>query len=122
MDPAPALRSAGRVLVPLLALVLGLATALATVAVHGRWWGLALGLAATVAAAVALPPGRCRVAYAVGWAAMLGYLVVPRGEGDYAVGGNVPGYTLLVAALLLVVAALVTLPRPGEAGEQPGSP
>jgi hypothetical protein len=112
-------RRTGRLLGTVLATVLGAATTVAAVAVHGRWWGLLLALAATAAALAALPPGSPRFGYAVGWAAMLGYLLVPRGEGDYVVAQDTGGYVLLVTALVVVVAAIVTLPRPGMPGPHP---
>lgn len=104
-----------RVLSGLLALalvLLGAATALALVAVHAWWWGLLLGLAATVATEVALPPGWSRrVAWALGWVAMVGYLAVPRGEGDYVISGNLSGYAVLIAAAAVALSALATVPR-----------
>ncbi|MQW75762.1 hypothetical protein GHK92_07745 [Nocardioides sp. dk4132] len=103
-----------RVLSGLLAvpvLLLGAATALATVAVHGHWWGLLLGLAATVATTIALPPGWTRrVAWAAGWVAMVGYLAVPRSEGDYVIAGDLAGYAVLITAAVVALGALATLP------------
>ena len=103
-----------RVLSGLLAvpvLLLGAATALATVAVHGHWWGLLLGLAATAASEVALPAGWTRrVAWAAGWVAMVGYLAVPRGEGDYVIAGDLAGYAVLITAAAVALSALATLP------------
>jgi hypothetical protein len=93
------------------ALLLGLVVGLCSVALHERGWGLALVLAAAVTSAYALPAGwSTRVPFAGGWAAMTGYLAIPRGEGDYAVGSDLPGYTLLGLGVALVVAAMVTLP------------
>ncbi|NPC95840.1 hypothetical protein [Nocardioides sp. zg-DK7169] len=112
-----------RVLSGLLAaalVLLGAATAVAVVAVHGLWWGLALGLAATLATEIALPPGWTRrVAWALGWVAMVGYLATPRGEGDYVIGGDGPGYTVLLAAAGVMLSALATLPRRST---MPGTP
>ena len=43
---------------------------------------------------------------------VMGLAMVPRGEGDYLVPGNVRGYLLLGVGFLLVLAAVATLPRP----------
>lgn len=91
--------------------VAGLAVGLASVALHGLWWGLALAVAATSSAAYALPAGWwARVPFAAGWFAVIAYLLVPRSEGDYAIAADAHGYTLLGFALVLLVACLVTLP------------
>jgi hypothetical protein len=93
-------------------LVLGAAAGIASVALHQRWWGLLLGVAAPLATAVALPPGWwARLAFSAGWVAMIGYLMMPRPEGDYLVADGAAGYVLLAAAMVLIVAGLVTLPR-----------
>ncbi|MFC6286210.1 hypothetical protein ACFP3Q_07910 [Nocardioides sp. GCM10027113] len=91
----------------------GAATALATVALHQRWWGLALGAVATAAALVALPPGAwSRLPFALGWAGLVGWVLTPRPEGDYAISADPQGYSLLGLALLVLVWAVATLPRP----------
>ena len=43
---------------------------------------------------------------------MVGWLTLPRPEGDYLISQDLPGYTLLVGALVLLVVGLATLPRP----------
>lgn len=101
-------------------LVAGVAVGLASVAVHETWWGLPLVLVATSSAAYALAPGVwSRVPFAVGWTGTVGWLTVPRPEGDYAIASDVGGYVLLGFALALVVAAVVTLPPPKRAGQDP---
>ncbi|WP_426241564.1 DUF6113 family protein [Nocardioides sp. LHG3406-4] len=94
--------------------VLGAATAYAAVLVHSRWWGLALGLAACACVLVGLP-GRWwgRLAFALGWTAVVGAASLQRPEGDYLVASDTPGYALLVATLVVVIGSLVTLGRPG---------
>jgi hypothetical protein len=99
-----------RPLVGLGTLLLGLVVGLSSVALHHRWWGLALALAAATTTAYALPAGWARIPFAVGWAAMVAYLAVPRAEGDYAVAADAPGYALLGVGVALVVSAMVTLP------------
>ncbi|MEJ7833682.1 MAG: DUF6113 family protein [Nocardioides sp.] len=97
-------------------LAVGVAVGLASVAVHETWWGLPLVLAATSSAAYALPAGLwSRVSFALGWTGTVGWLTVPRPEGDYAIASNPSGYVLLGFALALVVAAIVTLPPPRRA-------
>ena len=92
------------------ALTLGLVVGIAAVALHTYWWGLALATAATATTTYALPPGWGRVPFAVGSAAAVGYLAFPRAEGDYVIASNASGYLLFGLTLVLVVAALVTLP------------
>jgi hypothetical protein len=91
-------------------LVLGVVVGLSSVALHQRWWGLLIAIPATAAEAYALPRGWwARMPFAVGWVAMVGYLALPRDEGDYAIAGDAQGYTLLGFAVALLVAAAVTL-------------
>lgn len=104
-------------------LVLGAAVALATVALHELSWGLALGITATVGSLWALPPGWwTRLAFALGWVAMLGLVLAPRPEGDYAVGQGSAGYALIALALAVLVAAITTLPRPRRGTPGVGPP
>lgn len=101
-----------KALVALGTLLLGLVVGLCSVALHSAGWWLALVVAATLTTGYALPAGwATRVPYALGWAAMTAYLSVPRGEGDYVVASNLPGYTLLALGVSLVVGAMVTLPQ-----------
>lgn len=103
-----------RVLTLLLMLAAGLVTGVAAVAVHQRWWGLVLVLAALAATVVALSPGWwTRLPFALGFVAVLGLAMTPRGEGDYLVPGNARGYVLLAAGAVLFLSAVATLPRPG---------
>ena len=96
-------------------LLAGAATGLATVAVHELSWGLPLALAATGLTVVALPGGWwSRLAFVVGWDAMVGWLTFPRPEGDYLISQDVQGYVVLGVALLLLVVAVGTLPPPGR--------
>jgi hypothetical protein len=99
--------------VPLLAI--GAVTGVAAVAVHQRWWGLALVVATVTATVVALPGGWwARLAYALGFVGILGVALTPRAEGDYLVPGNVRGYVLLAVGFLTLLIAVATLPRPGR--------
>ncbi len=97
-------------LIALGTLTLGLVVGIAAVALHTHWWGLALATAAAATTTYALPPGWARVPFALGCAAAVGYLALPRAEGDYVVAGDTSGYLLLGLTLVLAVAALVTLP------------
>jgi hypothetical protein len=79
--------------------------------VHPWWWGLVLAAAGTVATAIALPPGwSTRLPYAVGWVVPLGFAMIPRREGDYAVGGDLKGYLLIGLGMVLIVITTATLP------------
>jgi hypothetical protein len=104
-------------------LLAGAATGLATVAVHELSWGLPLALAATAMTIVALPGGWwSRLAFVVGWDAMVGWLTFPRPEGDYVISQDVQGYVVLGVALLLLVVAVGTLPPPGRRRREPAPP
>jgi hypothetical protein len=99
-----------KVLAAVGASVLGLTVGLSSVALHHYWWGLLLALAATSMAAFALPAGWwARIPFAVAWVAIVGYLAIPKDEGDYAISGDVQGYVLLGFAVALLAAAMVTL-------------
>jgi hypothetical protein len=98
-----------------LSLLAGVAAGVATAAVYQRGWSLALATATVVVVLVVTPPGwGTRLPYAVGYAALVGYLSVPRGEGDYAISSSGPGYAVLGLAVLVVAFAVGTLPRPGR--------
>ena len=100
-------------LVALGLLLAGAATAIATVGLHQIWWGFVLAFAATFVTAFALPPGWwTRLAFVVGWAAMVGWLTLPRDEGDYLVSSDLAGYSMLGLGLLLLVFGVATLPHP----------
>ena len=102
-------------------LALGLVAGLAAVLLHGRTWGLALGLAAPAATMWALPPGWwTRGSFALGWAGLVGAATYTRPEGDYLIAADTRGYALLAAAPVVLVAALVTLPRPRRPPDGPG--
>jgi len=102
------------VLLLVLRLGVGAVTGVAAVAVHQRWWSLALAVAAVTATVLALPRGWwTRLPFAVGFVAVLGLAMTPRGEGDYLVPGNARGYVLLGVGVLALLIAVATLPRPG---------
>ncbi|WP_244931909.1 hypothetical protein [Nocardioides sp. W7] len=101
-------------------LALGVVTAVGSVALHQLWWGLVLAVAAPAATLMALPPGWwVRLPFALGWVATVGYLTVPRPEGDYVIADGAAGYVLLAAAMAFLVSGLVTLPRRGAPGPVP---
>ncbi|MDN4160224.1 hypothetical protein [Nocardioides abyssi] len=98
-----------------LSALLGAAVAVASVALHQLWWGLLLGVAASAAAVVALPARwTTRPPYALGYAAVLATTLQERPEGDFLVPAGGAGYLLLGLALVLLVVAVATLPRPGR--------
>lgn len=93
-------------------LLVGAVTGVATVALHELWWGFALAVAAVLAAVVALPAGWwSRLSFVVGFDLVLGWLTVPRSEGDYLISQDWQGYALLVFGVVVLVGALATLPR-----------
>ena len=94
-------------------LVVGAVTGIATVAVHEMAGWLALATVATLLTAFALPPGWwSRLAFVLGWVPMVGWLAVPRPEGDYVISEDWQGYAVLGLGLLLLVVGIATLPRP----------
>jgi hypothetical protein len=94
-------------------LLLGAGTGIATVAVHEMPRGLALAVAATAVTAYAVPPGwSTRLAFVAGWVVTVGWLTLPRPEGDYLVSQDWQGYLVLGLGLVLIVVGLATLPRP----------
>jgi hypothetical protein len=97
-------------------LLLGALTAVAAVVAHELWWGLPLTAAALVAVMVGVGPGwLTRLPVAVGFVLTVGLAVPARPEGDYVVASGPRGLLLLGLALLVLVAAIATLPRPGRA-------
>lgn len=106
-----------RALVALACLLLGAAVGLATVLLHGYGWGLGLGIAATAATLVALPGGWWRrLAFALGWTAILGVATAQRPEGDYVISSDASGYLLLATGAVVLGAGFVGLvSRPAAA-------
>lgn len=101
-----------RVAAALLLLLAGAGTGLATVALHQEWWGLLLGLAATAASLVALARGWSqRLPFGLGWAGLVLWVAPTRPEGDFVLAADLPGYTVLATAVLVVVWSVATLPR-----------
>jgi hypothetical protein len=96
-----------------LTLVAGIAAGVATVAAYQWWWGLLLAAAATLLALVAAPAGwATRLPFALGFAGAVALLAVPRSEGDYLVASTGAGYAVLGLALVVLMLAIATLPRP----------
>ncbi len=85
-----------------------------------RWWGLPLGVMASLLAAFTLSPGLPRVGFTLGWVGLLGYVVLGRPEGDWAIAADWRGYGLLGCGLLLLAFAVSTLPGQARAGEEAG--
>lgn len=106
----------------LASIVGGGAVGLGAVLLHGYWWGLLLGVAATVALLVALPAGAStRLAFSLGWVAVLWRATTERTEGDYLVSSDARGYTLLVFAMVVLAAGFVGLARrPRRDGDSGG--
>ena len=100
-----------RILGYLLALLLGLATGLAGVAVHRRPVGLVLAVATVLVTVWALRQWRrtAVVWFAAGWLVVLGAGLLGRPEGDIVVGGDLPGWVLIGTGFLLVVQAATAL-------------
>ncbi|MCH1868052.1 hypothetical protein [Nocardioides sp. CFH 31398] len=93
-------------------LLAGAATGIAAVALHTRGWGFALVVVASLATLLALPAGwSTRVAFALGWEVPVLRAGLATGPGgDVVVSGDLAGYALLVLALVVALAAMLTLP------------
>jgi hypothetical protein len=99
-----------RLAVALVLLLLGAVVGGCAIALHARWWGLALAVAATLATLVALPGGWwARLPFALGFVAALAALSGQRPEGDYLVASDVPGYVLLGFGVVVVCGGIVGL-------------
>ena len=94
-------------------LLAGIAMAVGTVAVYQWWWGLLLAAVATLLVELATPPGwATRLPFALGFDGVAALVAVPRGEGDYLLSSSVSGYAVLGLALVVLMLAIATLPRP----------
>lgn len=103
-------------------LLVGALTAAAAVPSHELWWGLPLVSAGLLASYVAVGPGwSTRLPLAAGFAGVVAASLGTRPEGDLLVRSTVRGYLLLLLTLVLVVASVVTLPRPRRV-PGPGDP
>ncbi|TNM37317.1 hypothetical protein FHP29_15855 [Nocardioides albidus] len=109
-----------RGLLALACLALGAGVGLCAVLLHGYGWGLGLGIAATAATLVALPGGwRTRLAFALGWTALLGVASFQRPEGDYLIAGDASGYLLLATGAVVLGCGFVGLvPRRASADDE----
>ncbi|HCB07016.1 MAG TPA: hypothetical protein PLZ93_22325 [Nocardioides sp.] len=95
-------------------LLAGIALGVATVAVYQWWWGLLLAAVASVLVTIATPAGwGSRLPFALGFDAVAVLAAVPRGEGDYLLTSTGAGYAVLGLALVVLMLAVATLPRPG---------
>lgn len=111
-----------RPLVAVACVLLGLVVGVCAVAVHDYAWGLVLGLAATAATLVALPAGWwSRLSFSLGWVAVLVLVTPERAEGDYVVSGDLDGYLLLGAGIVVFGAGFVGLVAPRGAVRDSGS-
>jgi hypothetical protein len=110
----------GRLVAASVALVLGVTAGVAAVVVHTEAWGWPLGVAAAVATARALPPTWwARLPFCWAWGGTVLWLSASRPEGDYLVSSDLPGYGLLVVAVVLAVLGSVGAIR-GRARSLPG--
>lgn len=108
-----------RALVALVLMVVGAAGGLSAALVHESWWGLTLGLAAAALTTIALPAGGWRFAFMLGWFGAIGYVVLPRAEGDYLIPNSVSGYGIIGGSFVLFLIALATVPNRRARREDP---
>ena len=100
------------------AALIGMATAIAAIAVHrsGPAW-LTLAVAASVGVAWGLRSTgtpRLGASYCLGWLVVLGFALAGRPEGDYVLAGDTAGYVMMATGFALVVLGITSLGR-GEA-------
>ncbi|WP_235737903.1 hypothetical protein [Nocardioides alcanivorans] len=108
-------RAWAKVGLTLLALAVGLVTGLASTAVHDKnWLWFLLAVAAPAAAAAAWTPGWLRVGFCTGWIMLVLVAIQGTRAGSYAISADLRGYLFLGCALLLMMAAIVTLPSPAS--------
>lgn len=108
-----------RALVALVLIVVGAAGGLSAALVHESWWGLTLGLAAAALTTIALPAGGWRFAFMLGWFGAIGYVGLPRAEGDYLIPSSASGYGILGGSFVLFLIALATVPNRRARREDP---
>lgn len=101
---------APRVALLLAGLLLGLLAGVASIAVHQSWLGLLLATVSSVAGVHALRQWlpRAALTFTAGWLVPLLAGLKGRGEGDYAVSGNLLGYVLVALGFVMLVAGLVS--------------
>jgi hypothetical protein len=109
------------------AVLVGAAVSLATVAVHrsevlGVPLGLVLGLLATFTTSWAMREMHPRLAtsYALGWVVAFGTAILGKPEGDYAIASDLSGYVLMATALVVVVVGVSSLATQ-HSGSRPGA-
>ena len=98
------------------AVLVGAAVSVATVAVHRSEVldvpvGLVVGLLATFSTVWAMRELEHRLAatFALGWLVAFGLAILGQPEGDYVIAGDVPGYVLMATALVIVVLGVASL-------------
>jgi hypothetical protein len=102
------MRRSGPVVVLVLSLLLGLAVAVATLAVHRTLSGVVIAGAAALAAMWALHwwVPRAATTFAAGWLAVLLVAIAGRGEGDYVVSSDTLGWTLIGFGFVVLVTGI----------------
>ena len=104
----------------LAALPLGSTVALAAVLVHrSGLLVLALAVVTSLVTADRFRRGTrpsVASAFCLGWVAMLGLVLAGRPEGDWAIGSDLAGYTLMGTALAMIVLGVAALSGRGSPG------
>jgi hypothetical protein len=92
----------------LTALVLGLATGVASIAVHRTLPGLLLATTTTLVVlwTLRLWLPRATTAFAAGWLVPLLVAITGRGEGDYAVSSDARGWLLVITGFVVLVTGI----------------
>lgn len=104
----------------LLALLVGALSGAAGTLLHQHWWGLVLALGTGLLVLAWLPPGVARVAFALGWCVPVLRGALERPSGGLLIAADAPGWSYMAGSLVLLVAALVTVPSPRGHAEDHG--
>lgn len=105
-----------RVAAAFAAVLAGAATGAAGVVLHQAWWWLLVMLLAVVGGVWWLGRREARLALALASGAVVLRAAVRRPEGDYLVGADAPGWTLLAGSVIALLLALVLPDRADDRG------
>jgi hypothetical protein len=114
-----------RVLLALLALVVGAVSGAAGTLLHQHWWGLWLALVTGLVVLAWLPAGAVRLAFALGWCVPVLRGSLERPGGGILISADAQGWSFIAGSFVLLVAALATVlsagPRAGDPEDRPTS-
>ena len=104
----------------LLALLVGVVSGVAGTLLHQHWWGLVLALGTGLVVLAWLPCGVVRVGFALGWCVAVLRGALERPAGGSLIAADAPGWSFMAGSLVLLGAALATLPARRGVAEDHG--